>query len=346
MNSILSAVSVLTDTEPQPDAIGQLFDVAKKFKPLTPEPEMKPDEHEARFESEEPWEVELDRCGIDERYQRPLDREKVEAMRKDKTYERLPIKVNFDPAEQVSYWIIDGQHRAEAARQDGRKTVQALVHIMPSQEEQDHETGIMAKTFDVPALREGEDYVGIVSPEQHPDLVDVLTGMGGFSATTKLDHFAYNGRCVTVTVGKRTLTYVPHDAVEKTTMLAAPERGMLRFEGFTEAEVSKMLATLDVDVSPRPEVTDPEPQGAFAYEALGIPDDRAVEVLAEGIGGREWPHEWVIVGDDRIAVHNGAQMLADYPYVTREKTPEGWRLIGERADLTVRAGGPNFNPIP
>lgn len=141
MSRILDAVSVL-NPEPDADAIDQLFAVAKKFTPL-PVPDAMDPPQEFHMESEVSRLIPLDQCDTDPSYQRPLDREKVAAMKLDKAWEKQPIHVNFSDG---TYWIIDGQHRAEAARQSGVKEVHAYADFMPSQDEAEHETGVMAKT--------------------------------------------------------------------------------------------------------------------------------------------------------------------------------------------------------
>lgn len=337
MNHILAAVSVLK-TETDSDPVEQLFDVAKKFKPLKPEPEMRPPDDSVEFSSEEPWEVELDRCRVDPTHQRPMDREKVAAMKKDRTWEREPIIVNFDPDGEACYYILDGQHRAEAARQARQKTIKACVKIVPREKEHEHVTGIMAKTYDAAPLRAGDAYEGHILPSDEPTLLDVLTGLGASQEVTKVPTYAFRGRAYTVDLGKgRTITYVPQDAVEKDTsgILALPERGMIRFDGMDEAEVVRVLKTIDLDVAPVHLPPAPRPESQPVAEALGLTSD--VEVLAEGIGGRTWPNGWVYVGDDAMIVHDGERALATYPFVSRHPTPEGdWRLIGPKTDLTVR----------
>jgi hypothetical protein len=141
MSRILDAVSVL-NPEPDAAAIDQLFVVAKKFKPLSVPEQLEP-QKEWIHEAEGSYPIPLDNCDVDPSYQRPLDREKVKAMKLDKAWEKQPIHVNMDGG---TYWIVDGQHRAEAARQAGVKEVHAFVDMMPSQDEAKHETGVMAKT--------------------------------------------------------------------------------------------------------------------------------------------------------------------------------------------------------
>jgi len=94
----------------------------------------------------------------DEQYQRPIDREKVAGMRRAKAY-RDPIKVNRRP--DGSLWIVDGQHRAKAAEEDGLTHVRAWVADMPQQEEQHHETGVMKEVRRIP---QGDSRRGRIHP--------------------------------------------------------------------------------------------------------------------------------------------------------------------------------------
>lgn len=329
MSRILDAVSGL-NPEPEADALDQLFDVAKKFKPLSVPEAMEP-QKEWSYEASGSYPIPLDQCDTDPSYQRPLDREKVAAMKLDKAWEKQPIHVNMDGG---TYWIVDGQHRAEAARQAGVKEVHAFVDMMPSQAEAKHETGVMAKT-----LQAGDAYEGHVLPSHEPALLDVLEGMGAERQLSKVESYGWHGRCYVVPCSTGTITYVPHDAVEKDAggILTQPERGLLRFDGLAEAEVQYVLKTIGLDVAPlhlegTPDLTDMKPMA----DALGITSD-AIEVLCEGIGGRTWQADWVYLGDSGLVVTDGQTTLASYPVVSRHPTGEGdWRFIGPKHDLTVR----------
>jgi hypothetical protein len=475
MSRILDALSIL-DTGTYDNPIDQLFVVAKKFKPLPVPEENKPD-GELDVEAESSHPIPLEQCDTDPSYQRPLDRDKVAAMVKDKAYEK-PIEVNFHSGR---YWVIDGQHRAEAARQAGLEEIHAFVHFIPSQREQELETGIMAKTAgSTPTHYHGTDretanhirehgieplssgkvfltsnkrenarvmsdggmvrassaaknpfhlhmessdafhssgqlldghhqvnrrlkahlglktgklhetlghlhkqghdalevhwpraegerktdhwfvplhsgavhihsskvaklwaggvYEGHVLPSHEPALIEVLEGLGGVHKTTGVLSYAWYGRGYVVSCGQGTITYVPHDAVEKDHggILTQPERGLLRFEGMTEAQVERVLKTIDLDVAPLhlPQVAPLEGAKPLA-EVLGIEGD--VEILAEGIGGRTWRSEWCWMDDSGVIVTDGQTALAYYPVIGRHPTAEGdWRLIGPKHDLTVR----------
>jgi hypothetical protein len=426
MSRILAAVAGL-NPEAEPAAIDQLFDVAKKFKPL-PVPEAMEPQKDWSYEAEGSYAIPLDQCDVDPSYQRPLDREKVAAMKLDKAWEKQPIHVNMDGG---TYWIIDGQHRAEAARQSGIKEVHAFVDMMPSQAEAEHETGVMAKTasgtyyhyshpdnrasilknglklshpsgyseaesigdkkgvyatsrvdhdpvfhgYDwykieghhfehhggdvhvshdpVPAhkitlihkaednvskLRAGDAYEGHVLPSHEPDLIFTLEGMGAYHEVAKVAPYGWHGKCYVVRCSTGTITYVPHSAVEKDAgaILTLPERGLLRFEGMAEDEVQYVLKTIDLDVAPI-HLPSPAPHAGARplAEVLGIEGD--VEILAEGIGGRTWPAEWLWMDDGGVAVFNERTTLAYYPVISRHPTGEGdWRLVGPKHDLTVR----------
>jgi hypothetical protein len=167
MSRILAAVAGL-NPEAEPAAIDQLFDVAKKFKPL-PVPDAMEPPTEYHMDAEGSYPIPLDQCDTDPSYQRPLDREKVAAMKLDKAWEKQPIHVNMDGG---TYWIIDGQHRAEAARQSGVKEVHAFVDFMPSQSEAKHETGVMAKTAFTPHPDHGKSVPAHI--KSYPALKDHL----------------------------------------------------------------------------------------------------------------------------------------------------------------------------
>jgi hypothetical protein len=426
MSRILAAVAGL-NPEAEPAAIDQLFDVAKKFKPL-PVPDTMEPPTEYHMDAEGSYPIPLDQCDTDPSYQRPLDREKVAAMKLDKAWEKQPIHVNMDGG---TYWIIDGQHRAEAARQSGVKEVHAFVDFMPSQSEAKHETGVMAKTAftphpdhgksvpahikSYPALKDhlvsqsakhggawvaentfgeatqyhyknrssvpahfrgeshhhdglavngkwqgwthsqivrdqnswgktasdllvGDAYEGHVLPSMEPDLIFTLEGLGAYHEVAKVAPYGWHGKCYVVRCSTGTITYVPHSAVEKDAgaILTLPERGLLRFEGMAEDEVQYVLKTIDLDVAPI-HLPSPAPHAGARplAEVLGIEGD--VEILAEGIGGRTWPAEWLWMDDGGVAVFNERTTLAYYPVISRHPTGEGdWRLVGPKHDLTVR----------
>lgn len=143
------------------DPFAELSDVGKAFRRLAPPEEMQPPpEDDGDILAEHPTEIPLDQCESDPYYQRPIDRVKVQAMRRDKAYEE-PITVNFDAG---VYWIVDGQHRAEAARLDGHKTIQAHVYFMPSQAEHKRESGIMAKADEQGRIPAGDSRRGRIHP--------------------------------------------------------------------------------------------------------------------------------------------------------------------------------------
>jgi hypothetical protein len=86
---------------------------------------------------------------IDTGTQRPIDRDKVESMRAAKAY-RDPIRVNQRP--DGSLWLMNGQHRAQAAHEDG------LTHVHARIEFHDRETErqITADGAGTPLLKTSE----------------------------------------------------------------------------------------------------------------------------------------------------------------------------------------------
>lgn len=135
----LEALRAVVRPAPAPNAAEQLLEVAKK---LTRSAER----------------VRIEDLHVDPQYQRPMDREKVQAIREAKAY-RQPIKVNRRP--DGTLWIVDGQHRAHAAHADGEDTILAHVMEVPQHREQHHETGVMKEVKRIP---QGDQRRGRIHP--------------------------------------------------------------------------------------------------------------------------------------------------------------------------------------
>lgn len=122
--------------------------------------------------------VELADLHVDHDYQRPIDRGKVTRMRDDKTYRRLPVTVNVRA--DGSMWLTDGQHRAQAAHEDGETHVRARVTRLDRVSEA-RSVGIMAtnKVFDDrnPAMTARQDGLIDVFYSKHQKLVTGLAGI-------------------------------------------------------------------------------------------------------------------------------------------------------------------------
>lgn len=191
----LDLLRAAIDPGPPVDPLDELAAVAKRFTPQVDVTKRRTDDTER---------VALDELQVDPDYQRPPDREKIQAFVDHvKAGGAIPrIKVNQRP--DGTRWITDGQHRAAAAAICGHTHIDAKITHKPSQDEP-QETNLIAKVAD------DDDLAAIA----------LLRGHGA----------RIQGKRLVLELGAAgRVSYTPHQGE----YVAKTERGSLQVEGMVE----------------------------------------------------------------------------------------------------------------